>query len=300
MAVTEGPGETSMAGRSERRPGRRRPALLVGALASSVALLGAALVGPASAGGVATISLTSASPLPPGGVVSAEGDCAGGATEAHVTAAKATDGPFEFSRTVAVSATDGSFTYEQVVPQTAPAGEYRLGVLCTAGDVALGTGETTFGVDGDPVTPPWIYELLIDGGGEHRPGDTVTFTGTCWAESGASNEAVVAVERVIPVDSSDVDPFSVPPVSIPITSTDGTFSGEVVIPEDAPAPGRYVLSSECFIFGDPMGEAVAFIDLLPGETPTTTTDPGATTTQPGATADPPAAAPIQAQPSYTG
>ena len=144
-----------------------------------------------------------------------------------------------------------------------------------------------------------------------RPGGTITFTGICWMNKYLGATTHVNVRGYLKPPAPEA-PFGFRERGFVVDRVDGSFSGRIAVPSDAPE-GEYSLTSQCITEDQvPGGGRTTFVvegDPLPTTStsapvtstpsaPVTSTTVVATPTVPGAA--PPPANPRAGTPVFTG
>lgn len=161
----------------------------------------------------------------------------------------------------------------------------RLLILALAILALLGLGSAAV-VGAQDGGPTFVYSPTSG-----APGTRIQLSGTCpFGAGGRGDAAFVRLARVV---SAGETPFDTS-VTMPVRE-DGTFSGELVVPADAP-PDEYELRMNCIAGDQTFGDQERPFQVLPGTGSSTTTTVSSPTTLPVA----PPASPVDRDPTYTG
>ena len=183
-------------------------------------------------------------------------------------------------------------------------------LLLTAGAAAITIAALAGPATATPQMPPDDTYTIVGTPTIVRPGGTITFTGTCWMNKylGATTDVTIIGSRVATRDES---PFGFYILTLTVDPKDGSYSGRITVPADAP-PDDYTLGGQCITQDQVPGVGrMLFVvagDPLPttttsSPTTTSTTTPSTTTSGPATPPTPTAAPPAIARrgsASFTG
>jgi hypothetical protein len=143
-----------------------------------------------------------------------------------------------------------------------------------------------------------------------RPGGVITFTGTCWMNEDLGATTHVNVSGFLKPPAPEV-PYDFRVFDIAVDPVDGSFSGRLPVPSDAPE-GEYALTSQCItqdqVPGNGRDDFTVAGEPLPTtsttSTPVTSTTVTVTSTTVGGTGSggstPSPAKPLPGTASFTG
>lgn len=148
----------------------------------------------------------------------------------------------------------------------------RLGLAraWTLGMVAVAMAALPHHASVAAAPPDDTFDLTITSDPIVAPGGTITFEGTCWSSiDGAAERALVRGARVLRPGTA-AEPFDFW-AWVPVDRADGSLSGQVRVPGDAPG-GRYSIQSSCTTQDQHIGvsERSVTVDGTHDVSPTTT------------------------------
>ncbi len=181
----------------------------------------------------------------------------------------------------------------------------RNRLLFVAGASALVAAVLAGPAASAPAVPPDDTYEISGAPSVVRPGGTITFTGTCWMNRYLGATTHVNVRGALIGIEGVGQPFGFKISGVVVDPRDGSYSGRLAVPGDAPQ-GNYTLGGQCItqdqVPGD--GQDTFTVEGDPLPTTSTTTAPVTSTTLggtgPGPGTTPPPAVPVPGPATFTG